>query len=342
MQLKALGEATLTALKVGHDEKANNAPGQLDRVIYIGGLGRSGSTVLERLLAQIPGVCAVGELVHMWERGILHDERCGCGRAFSECEFWREVGQRAFGGWAEVDVTRIATLRKSLDRNRYIPLLAAPRLPPSTCDRLDQYVGYYRRLYSAVASVSECSIVVDSSKHPSLAFCLRRSPDIDLRVLHVVRDSRAVAFSWGRAVLRPDSAVSSYMATYSPVVAAKEWNIHNGAFALLGRLGVPVLRVRYEDLASSPVDALTKIADFSSLPLGCPPLSFLRRDGRSVYADLKASHTASGNPMRFETGPVRIDRDERWRTGMQIRHARTVTALTFPLLARYGYLGRAS
>lgn len=342
MLLKALGEATLTALRLGRDRTTNTALSPLDRVIYVGGLGRSGSTVLERLLAEIPGACAVGELVHMWERGILQDERCGCGRAFSECEFWQQVGQRAFGGWAAVDVTRIAMLRKSLDRNRYIPVLAAPRLRPSTYDRLDEYTGYYRRLYSAVASVSGCPIVVDSSKHASLAFCLRRRSDVELRVLHVVRDSRAVAFSWGREVLRPDSAAASYMATYSPAVAAQQWNVQNGAFELLAQLGVPVLRVRYEDLASNPAAELTKIAAFGSLPLGNYPLGFLRHDGRSVYADLEASHTVSGNPMRFETGPVRIDRDERWRTAMQTRHRRTVTALTFPLLARYGYLGPAS
>ena len=32
------------------------------RVIYLGGLGRSGTTLLERLLGEIPGVCASGEL----------------------------------------------------------------------------------------------------------------------------------------------------------------------------------------------------------------------------------------------------------------------------------------
>ncbi len=278
----------------------------------------------------------------MWQRGVLQGERCGCGLAFGRCHFWLEVGQRAFGGWAEVDVNRIAMLRTSLDRNRYIPLLAAPRLPESARHRLDEYIGYYRRLYSAIAKVSACPIVVDASKHASLAFCLRRSPDLDLRVLHVVRDSRAVAYSWGRSVLRPDSAAASYMAIYSPVVAAEQWNVQNGAFELLSRLGVPTLRVRYEDLASNPADALTKIADFASLPMGESALNFLSRDGSSVYADLQASHTAAGNPMRFETGPLRIGLDERWRTAMRTRQRRTVTALTAPLLARYGYLGRVS
>jgi len=52
--------------------------------------------------------------------------------------------------------------------------------------------------------------------------------------------------------------------------------------------------------------------------------------------------TASGNPMRFTTGKVAIRRDDRWRTAMPPSHRRTVTALTLPLLARYGYPRRAA
>jgi len=65
------------------------------RVLYIGGLGRSGSTLIERLLGQVPGVCAVGELVHLWDRGITEDERCGCGEPFRQCPFWSQVGKTA-------------------------------------------------------------------------------------------------------------------------------------------------------------------------------------------------------------------------------------------------------
>src|SRR5215471_1503195 len=69
------------------------------RVVYLGGLGRSGSTLVERLLGELPGVCAVGEVVHLWERGVVEGERCGCGLAFADCGFWAKVGQAAFGGW---------------------------------------------------------------------------------------------------------------------------------------------------------------------------------------------------------------------------------------------------
>ena len=66
------------------------------RVLYLGGLGRSGTTLVERLLGELPSVCALGEVVHLWQRDVLNDERCGCGAKFSACTFWKRVGEQAF------------------------------------------------------------------------------------------------------------------------------------------------------------------------------------------------------------------------------------------------------
>jgi Sulfotransferase domain len=312
------------------------------RVVYLGGLGRSGSTLIERLLGELPGVCSAGEVVHMWQRGVVEDERCGCGEPFGKCPFWQQVGQRAFGGWAELDVRRITELRASIDRNRFVPLLAAPVLPTAIRRRLAEYVGYYVRVYSAIADVSGCSTVVDSSKHASLAFCLGSHAGLDLRVIHVVRDSRAVAFSWTRQVSRPDAAAASYMTTYSPATAAGHWNAQNGAVQLLARKGVPTLRVRYEDLVTAPAPTLAGIADFAGIGADGLQLGFLGGDEQARWAELGTAHTASGNPMRFATGKITIRGDEQWRTAMPAVQRRTVTALTLPLLSRYGYGWRAA
>lgn len=314
----------------------------LPRVVYLGGLGRSGSTLVERLLAELHGVCSVGEVVHMWQRGVLENERCGCGEPFGGCTFWRDVGYAAFGGWAQLDVGRIMRLHGAVDRTRYIPLLAAPVLPPAIRRGLAEYISYYARVYSAVADVSGCPTVVDSSKHASLAFCLRWHSQLDLRVIHVVRDSRAVAFSWTRQVSRPDAATVSYMASYSPTVAAGQWNAQNGALQLLASEGVPTLRVRYEDLATAPAATLARIADFAGIDRSSHEFGFLSTGADACWADLHAAHTASGNPMRFTIGKIAIRRDERWRTAMPPGQRRTVTALTLPLLACYGYARRTA
>jgi len=78
--------------------------GELDqKVLYIGGFGRSGSTLVERILGQLPGFCSAGEIVFLWQRGLIDGQLCGCGVPVPECEFWSRVGKTAFGGWDQID-----------------------------------------------------------------------------------------------------------------------------------------------------------------------------------------------------------------------------------------------
>lgn len=303
------------------------------RVLFLGGLGRSGTTLLERLLGELPGVSPLGEVVHLWERDIAGDERCGCGEHFSDCPFWAQVGQRAFGGWQNVDVWRILALRDTVERTRYILRLAGARLTPAHRALVEEYAQWYFSVYRAAAEVSGATVLVDSSKHAALAFCLRFARDLDLRVAHVVRDSRGVAYSWTKTVARPESTSGEEMTRYTPSRSAMLWNAHNAAFGMLARCGVPVRRVRYEQLLADPTGTLEDLARFVDLPIDKVDIV---RDG-TVH--LGPCHSAAGNPMRFTVGPVRLRHDDAWRTALPRPQRRLVSALTLPLLGIYGYRG---
>ena len=308
-------------------------------IIYLGGMSRSGSTLAERLLGELPGACPAGEVVHMWRRGVLADEHCGCGELFSGCSFWQKVGEAGFGGWDKVDVGRFEQLQRRVDRTRFIPLLAAPALMPAAFRRaLDEYLSYYQRLYTAIGEITGCHTVVDSSKHASLAFCLARS-QLSVRIVHVVRDPRGVAHSWTKRVSR-DVIAGTYMRTQVPARTALQWDTQNAGLDLLASTGFPVLRVRYEDLVAAPQAALREIAAFAGLPAS--GLGFLGGDSSSQWADLGVAHTVSGNRMRFATGRIEIRRNDTWRPALAPRTRVRVSMLAIPWLARYGYLRAAA
>jgi hypothetical protein len=178
-------------------------------VLYIGGHGRSGSTILAQTLGQIPGFVYVGELWHVWYRGIRDNERCGCGQLFGSCKFWRAVGEEAFGGWENVDVAKMVEFRPHVDRRRYTPhyaLAAKTNVRSRKVNTLLEECGpNLERLYRAIQAVSGAGVIVDSSKRFSYAVLLNLLPFADLRVVQLVRDSRAVAYSWGRTKVSPQS-----------------------------------------------------------------------------------------------------------------------------------------
>lgn len=314
----------------GHDDGSTPV-----RVLYIGGCGRSGSTLLDRMLGELPGFVSTGEVRFIWERGLVENRLCGCGEPFRECPFWHSVGEEAFGGWDALDANDMVALDRAVNRHRYLPLLVAPRLSRSFQKRLERYVEILGRLYAAIDRVSGGACIVDSTKDPPFAFLLRRVPTLDLRIVHLVRDSRGVAFSWTKKVRRPeDGDVPRFMHTYHPVDMGCRWVVYNACFHLLGRLGVPGLMMRYEEVVASPRREIERATALVGEKIGDNSLDFL--NGRQV--ELGVHHTISGNPMRFQRGAIELALDEEWRSRLSPVHRRMVSVFTFPLLLRYGYL----
>ena len=304
------------------------------KVLYIGGLGRSGSTLLDRMLGQLPGFFSAGEIRDLWQRGLRENALCGCGTPFRDCEVWQRVGKEAFGGWDRVDLDQVQSLARSVDRHGLFPLLMAPRAWPPFKRKLDRYAAVLAPLYRAIHEVEMGRIIIDSSKAPSTAFILRQVPGLDLRLIHLVRDSRGVAYSWTKKVVRPDMVDRrAEMHRYPPARMAVRWVTRNGMMELLGRLGIPEVRVGYENLVRAPRSELERILTSLGEPFEPRELDFIS-DGQ---VDLRPNHTVMGNPIRMDNGLVRLRLDEQWRTAMGRRQSGMVTLLTRPLLRRYGY-----
>ncbi len=309
------------------------------KLLYVGGHGRSGSTLLDRVVGQIPGFTSVGELRYMWQRGVAEDQRCGCGSRFLQCEFWMAVGDEAFGGWSRLDVQQVLHLQRAVDRYPLIPLIVAPWTVPAFRRRLERYSEYLLSVVAAIHRVSGSRVVIDSSMSPSHAFLLRGIAGVDLRMVHLVRDSRGVAHSWTKRVRRPEIVeTDAYMPTYSPLNSGARWMAYNALFELLGRLGVPRLAVRYEEFLKDPRRQTIYIARHVGETVGDEELAFLGPN----EVELGINHTAAGNPMRFKLGRIPLKLDEEWRLAMDPGQSRAVTLLTWPLLRRYGYAGRGS
>lgn len=311
------------------------SPPDLPVVLYVGGSGRSGSTLLDRLLGQVPGVFSSGELARLWDSGLHDNQLCGCGEPFLDCPFWTQVGQVAVGGWDRLDADHLVDLQKRVRRHRYLPLIVAPWLSRAFRARLREYEQLTLALYSGIYVVSGCDVIVDSTKEASYAYLLRRMLGPRLRVAHLIRYSAGVAYSWTKHVKMPDrSDTEVHLPRYHPGRMAVRWVIYNALFDLLAATGVPTTVVHYEDLVEQPEPALRKLLQRAGLENA--DLSFIQ-DG---HVRLVPGHTVAGNPMRFKEGRLELRPDDAWRRSMPRRHQLVVQALSSPGLLRYGYLGR--
>lgn len=306
------------------------------KVLFICGADRSGTTIIERVVGQESGFVAVGEMArYIWIRGALENESCGCGTPFRDCGFWQDVLERSLEDASSTSIRRARNLQRVATRIRRIPQLLLPgALPESVRTPLEQYLDLMRRINEGISDVSGERIVCDSSKRPVYGALYQRAAGLEVYVLHVVRDSRAVAHSWTRRKARPEAVgKTQFMPTRKPWAVAWSWMTRNLAAHALRRGGVKVLRVRYEDFAENPADTVRNTRRFLGESGGESRLE----GGSSRTVFLGTDHTVSGNPARFLTGETEIRMDQEWRRTMGRVDRLLVTVLTAPLLVKYGY-----
>ncbi len=263
------------------------------KVIYILGYGRSGSTILGSLLGQHAQAVNVGEMVQLPNEGWRLNNYCACGQRGNDCHFWSEVKHR----WLQLSDLGSVDEYISMQR-RYLGVSASlPYIRPNAGSEPENLAAAQATaaLYRAVAEVSGKNIIIDSSKLPQWAFAVSAVPDIDLRVIHLVRDGRSTAHSLAKTYQRDDVAGVQMDILGRPVWStAFRWSVYNllsEYFITTSR--VPSLRLRYEDFTSNPSAALDNIGHLADM------------DYAAVAADVKAGkpllagHAIAGNRLRM-------------------------------------------
>ncbi len=296
-------------------------------VIYVAGVGRSGSTVLDRVLGTLDGVVSFNEIYRFFLEGHVENALCACGERFSTCDFWTKVFARTVGD--ETQARHLMDLQRRIDHSRHFLRLLRRRHSGKFATEVAEYRAWLGQLYFTLAELAGTRILVDSSKVPTRALLLAGIPGIRVHVIHLVRDVRAVVHAWQKEKFNP--ACGRALPTYSTARTVSYWCARNVLAGLLGSR-MPCTRLRYEDFTRSPRQTLREVVNVIE-PLRGKELPFLDDD----RIELHSLHTIGGNPDRFTSGATRIRADARWMEALPAGSRRLATAIATPLLLRYGY-----
>jgi hypothetical protein len=200
-------------------------------LVYIGGYGRSGSTLLEYLLTASAEVVACGEVATVVRRGSHTKRNCTCGRKAKQCPVWQFLDPRASAvriDWRHVDLSLALLKRFS---NRY-------------------------------------TLMIDSSKTSwdaaGAPFSLQHRLGRDFYFVHIVRDPRAVCWSAIRRSNRRASGITNHVLRSAWTTLG--WWAANLTCEAFRRLHPKqYLRIHYEDLARSPRSELQRLFERMSL-----------------------------------------------------------------------------
>lgn len=300
------------------------------RVVFVAGTLRSGSTLLSRMLGGVPRVATLGEALHTW-RALLLDATCSCGATAKECPFWSGVSEELARSGSD---HRFEQLARDVEQQVRIRRLryrdGSIGLPAEAIEGLSEGL---RELYLVAARKARADVLLDTSKSPA-ALPVLLATGLQVEIIHLVRDPRAVAFSESqREVERSERTAFFRPPSRSAVRSAVNWVGMNTLIEQMARdrrvsRYVPL---SYEDLASDPVAVSQRLVEEFDLS---PELPLLREQGR-IYLTPSTTHELAGNPNRFDRGLVPVEVDDQWRVGLTPRNRQLVDLLTLPGRRRY-------
>jgi hypothetical protein len=265
-----------------HARPANDAPasGNLPEILYVMGTGRSGTTILEILLANNPGVTGVGELKDIFKDGFLGSRVCACGRTGRQCAMWSRVLGRI--GWDRNDCVRLDEVVAKLESHRIFPLLFLGLVGRRTWL---QYRQAAEALFGAVGALTQSRVIVDSSKYAGRALALARLFPDRVRVLCITRSAAGIL----AAFAKPNEEQRT-----KGIIAAAAYYVY-ALFCMRcvrSRLGERCFAIRFEDLNGDPATTLGAIEAWSGYSLAAS------RSRLSADEWFDTGHIVSGNRLR--------------------------------------------
>jgi hypothetical protein len=297
------------------------------KIIYIAGYGRSGSTILDTLLGNHPLIFGSGELAHFFAEW-LRDASCSCGEKLSDCLFWQEVMDHLWATLPNLELVAAKQVTRRIESS-------LRRLSIDSDAHNEFYCSLWKAMTAAISQVSGKKIIVDSSK--SGRRCARRIQTLsrlcglDVSVIHLVRDPRAVMWSTLRGSNRKLEADQPAALSGGAYRALISWGMANASVHLT-KATIPqlkLIRLKYEDVMGNPVKELHKLGIFLDMNLE-PVINSI-----TEHCPLDPGHGARGNRARRQ-GPIWLELDEEWKEALP-NYARRLALLSWPLAHRYGY-----
>ena len=295
------------------------------KVLYITGWCRNGSTIIGNVLNEVKGFFHTGELSFLWKNAYGNGSNtfCGCGEALTRCGVWSKVlEEEAPKGSTPASHAREVVKRQTQavrTRHTWSILREGTR-----SEDVREYAATLSRAYRAIAKATGSHTLVDSGKLPSEAALLPHVEGITPYYLYLVRDPRAATHSWTKT--------KQYVVPMSAMRSTAYWVGFNLASeAVIQRYPERSFFLRYEDFIAEPASVVGALLEHVGARDAINPVQ-----GRTVH--LGGNHTVTGNPDRFRSGPTLLrPEDDAWRKELPARARNITQALSWPLMARYGY-----
>ena len=261
------------------------------KIYFILGSSRSGSSIFEFLFSKHFQITALGELRWLFKRGVLDNEKCGCGNKFSNCKFWSAYLE----SFQIKNPKSIDDLRNFFDMPwNLLPLKFKFLRTKKWKHKWEIYSSTISKTYDFL--IKENELIVDNSKSPFYLYVLKKSLKHKINIIYFKRDIRGVVYSYNKTKKRLESNSNlKYMRKKSFLHASFYWIIMDLTcyFMFLKNNVSNTYIVKYENFCSNPLFYFKKF---------------------QVKKSFLNYHAVSGNPdrLKFSLNGIRFEKPHKY------------------------------
>ena len=281
-------------------------------LVYIVGSGHCGSTLLDLLISSSSEVFSTGEIsfYNIYKKNIIYNKSnpnylCTCKKAFNDCPFWQKINQSA-----DFKIKKQYSWLENLKISLFI-------LFPFLFNILKKRKKYFEKKYidqsyellltikkAARQSKQKANIqyILDASKDPRRLFYLLNDDRIKVFPIFLVRDSRAVGYSYQK---KERLKIGLKRKNFYITILFRWLMVNIFAEKLLQQ--VPdnqSIRLNYKQLCEQPKDTIQKLNKW--LKINISTSDYIQEIAETNY------HNIDGNDLRFKAIKA-IKFNESWK-----------------------------
>jgi hypothetical protein len=257
-------------------------------------------------MGSLPGYEAVGELHHFWGRGAIENWKCADGQLFNTHPVWRKcLDAVASAGPCEPIIDKFERTERLRDARHKI----LRQIPEALRENAERYRQDFLTIYTCLKDQTGAEVIVDSGKVPLHAALMQGCPNLDFRILHLIRDPRAFVLAKSHPKESLGASAQPFeMAQAGALRSIFRWRQRNQDIYKLSAYGL-YARMAYSTFAHDPADAIR--TTLKELSLRLPGDIADRFPNRTFECGMGLSF--SGNPNRLGQSIVTIRNDEAWK-----------------------------
>lgn len=301
-------------------------------IIYIAGYGRSGSTLLERILSSHRRIFGMGEITNFLDLINNGSSFCSCGKQVYQCEFWSDVIKNFSNTFK--NLIELKKIQKEFDSisgfiNHFFERNSNQKI---------MYKNLNQKLFYSIFQKlpPETNYLVDSSKTTRQSFfrpiSLSRLAFLNLKVIHLVRDGRGCMWSNLKGSnKRLERCKDSYI-HFATIRTATSWFLANIAAHIIQATFSPknYCRIRYEDFVKYPSETMNRLGSFLDINFKIQAEMLKRRK------NIPLGHQLAGNRLRSQKQII-LKPDIEWRKKLRLYNKLLFWLLDWPLILYYKY-----